>query len=339
MLARLFAQRVEVEVLLANQFKMTLWRVPMLSFPKVSPWLEYEPLIEASKTLSGRNLHPSAYWMCAYGATQAGLVQRQFRKQAKSYDDTAQNAPEVLDWVAQNLSLSKDMHVLDNCTGTGLVARRIAGEVSKVTATDVSSHMLDVGRAKAAAANQENIEFQQTDAAQLPYQDGQFDAVVSRLSLNYFEDPSAALREMVRVCKPGGQVAIVERVSPADLEERLRERLDFLENCRDPAHRRFVSAKDLIQMMQAERLSVSQTNPAQVCAGVQAAHNVEQSLEEYVESTKTVQPNVQLIRYALEGNVNFPNGDHDQITGLLPSKGDKGLTVTQAHVIAVGLKQ
>lgn len=318
---------------------MTLWRVPMLSFPKVSPWLEYEPLIEASKTLSGRNLHPSTYWMCAYGATQSGLVQRQFRKQASSYDDTAQNAPGVLDWVAQNLSLSKDMHVLDNCAGTGLVARRIAGEVAKVTATDVSSHMLDVGRAKAAAGEQENIEFQQTDAAQLPYEDGHFDVVVSRLALNYFEDPSVALREMIRVCKPGGQVAIVERVPPPDLEERLRERLDYLETCRDPAHRRFVSAKDLVNLMQSEKLSVSQTNPAQICAGIQAAHNVEQKLDEYVTVTKTVQPNVQLLRYAVEGNVNFPNGDHDQITGLQPTKDNEGLKVTQTHVIAVGLKK
>jgi ubiquinone/menaquinone biosynthesis C-methylase UbiE len=104
--------------------------------------------------------------------------------------------------------------VLDVACGTGVVARiaadRLAGE-GTVTGLDLNEGMLAVARRL-----RPDLDWRVGDAAQLPFADGTFDAVLCQMALMFFPDRPGALREMARVTRPGGIVALVV---PASLEE------------------------------------------------------------------------------------------------------------------------
>ncbi|SEG92309.1 Methyltransferase domain-containing protein [Thermomonospora echinospora] len=83
------------------------------------------------------------------------------------------------------------------------------------------------------------------DACALPYRDGTFTLVTSRFSLRRLGDPAQVLREMVRVCRPGGRVVIAEAVRPAyDAPER-----DRLERLRDPGHPGLATVDGLTRLL------------------------------------------------------------------------------------------
>ncbi|NYL03881.1 methyltransferase domain-containing protein, partial [Salmonella enterica subsp. enterica serovar Typhimurium] len=71
--------------------------------------------------------------------------------------------------------------------------------------TDISTGMLAVGKQR-----QPHLHFVAGDATCLPYADNSFDAVTISYGLRNVEDPQKALREMLRVTKPGGRVVICE---------------------------------------------------------------------------------------------------------------------------------
>jgi ubiquinone/menaquinone biosynthesis C-methylase UbiE len=104
------------------------------------------------------------------------------------------------------------MHVLDVASGTGEPAISIATQLNgtgHVIASDISSEPLNVGQDRAQQRGLTNIRFEHADVHQLPFSDGDFDRVTSRLGLMFFSDLSKALREIHRVLKPGGRLTAV----------------------------------------------------------------------------------------------------------------------------------
>jgi SAM-dependent methyltransferase len=96
--------------------------------------------------------------------------------------------------------------VLDVGCGTGVLARTAADRVAaagQVTGLDRNAGMLAVARRL-----RPQIDWRQGDATQLPFADASYDVVMSQFALMYFPDRTAALKEMVRVLKPGGRLAI-----------------------------------------------------------------------------------------------------------------------------------
>ena len=79
----------------------------------------------------------------------------------------------------------------------------------RVIALDVSKKMLSVARERAAKLSLD-ASFLVADAEALPFSDQSFDTIVSSLSTCTFPDPVAALKEMVRVCRPEGKVFLLE---------------------------------------------------------------------------------------------------------------------------------
>jgi SAM-dependent methyltransferase len=108
--------------------------------------------------------------------------------------------------MAQAAQLAPGRAVLDVACGTGVLAREVAKRVApggSVTGLDRNEGMLAVARRVAPA-----IRWQQGLAESLPFPSAAFDAVVSQFGLMFFEDRIAALKEMWRVLRPGGRLAV-----------------------------------------------------------------------------------------------------------------------------------
>lgn len=108
--------------------------------------------------------------------------------------------------VADAAGVSTGQRVLDVACGTGALTVAVAervGPEGAVVGLDPNDDMLSVARRKASA-----IDWQQGQAESLPFPDQSFDAVVSQFGFMFFEGPSTALREMMRVLKPGGRLAV-----------------------------------------------------------------------------------------------------------------------------------
>ena len=104
-------------------------------------------------------------------------------------------------------------HVLDVATGTGLVAERLLLDGHRVTGLDQSPEMLDVARKRFG----DTVELVEGSAGTLPFADASFDHLTVTYLLRYVDDPSAVLRELARVVRPGGTIAMLEFGLPRGL--------------------------------------------------------------------------------------------------------------------------
>lgn len=108
--------------------------------------------------------------------------------------------------VVRAAQVEPNQQVLDVACGTGVLARAAADRVGpggKVTGLDPNAEMLAVARRKNTW-----IEWRDGRAEALPWLGETFDAVVSQFGMMFFDSPSDALREMMRVLRPGGHLAV-----------------------------------------------------------------------------------------------------------------------------------
>ena len=109
------------------------------------------------------------------------------------------------------LQLAPGARVLDVCCGSGasaLPAAEIVGPTGSVTGVDLAENLLQLARAKAKQRGLTNVEFQTGDLTDLQFADDVFDAVVCVFGIFFVPDMEAALRELRRVLRPGGGMAI-----------------------------------------------------------------------------------------------------------------------------------
>lgn len=119
--------------------------------------------------------------------------------------------------VVAMLRLSPNAHVLDICTGTGDLALDLArhlGPAGEVVGLDFCAPMLRRGLQKAQRKGWNHLTWIQADALYLPFSDNQFEAVTIAFGLRNLIDKPRALREMWRVLRPGGRLAILELNRP-----------------------------------------------------------------------------------------------------------------------------
>lgn len=102
-------------------------------------------------------------------------------------------------------------NVLDIAAGAGepsLTIAEIVGPTGSVTCTDAIADMVRAAEREAARRRLTNVTFRRCEAEALPFTDNTFDAVVCRLGVMFFPDPLSGMREMLRVAKPGGALAL-----------------------------------------------------------------------------------------------------------------------------------
>lgn len=113
--------------------------------------------------------------------------------------------------IIATLPLSTGARVLDVASGDGCYSLWLAERAAQVVGVDLSPACLAAAREHIAGSPlADRIRFDLADATALPFDDGSFDLAWCAQSFYSLPDPAAALREMVRVTRPGGHVAVLE---------------------------------------------------------------------------------------------------------------------------------
>jgi ubiquinone/menaquinone biosynthesis C-methylase UbiE len=251
------------------------------------------------------------------------IVHTEFTKQAAFFGNSGLtlSSQEYLAWMASQLPLAPGLRILDVAAGTGHLSRAVAPGVKTVVAVDLTPAMLGEAVRETTRSGLRNIAFERGDAARLPHPDSTFDMIVSRLAIHHFERPEPQLAEMVRVCKPGGVVGVIDLLSPDD--EALIGRYNHLERLRDPSHTTALTLAQMVRAMQAAGLAVTQTDSRDIAV----------EFQRWVEMTGTDRPTIETIEAALRAEISG-----GAPTGMRPYLDDAKLKFLQIWSVVIGVK-
>ena len=170
-------------------------------------------------------------------------VLEQYDSRAEAYLASAVHAAGAdLERMAGLIGHRPDAVALDMGCGGGHVAFRMAGQVGKVVAYDLSAAMLDTVAAEARRRGLDNVVTKQGAAEALPCPDASFDVVATRYSAHHWGAFRDGLAQMRRVAKPDGLALFMDVVSPG--VPLLDTWLQTLELLRDPSHVRNASVEE-----------------------------------------------------------------------------------------------
>src|SRR5947209_2659423 len=122
-------------------------------------------------------------------------------------------------WLIEHLSLQPGQRVLELAAGpgdTGLMAAELVTPGGTLISSDGAEAMLALARTRAEKLGVHNVEFKQLELEWIDLPTASVDAVLCRWGLMLSVDPGAAAREMRRVLRPGGHVAVSVWADPAD---------------------------------------------------------------------------------------------------------------------------
>ncbi len=125
----------------------------------------------------------------------------------KHYDQISRGIADSIEHCVLRLDPQSGERILDLSTGTGWTSRVVARRHAVVVGADIAADLLDAARATAAHEGL-SIEYRLGDAERLPFDDGEFDAVVSTCGVMFASRPEAAAQELARVCRTGGRIAL-----------------------------------------------------------------------------------------------------------------------------------
>ncbi len=119
--------------------------------------------------------------------------------------------------------IAPDDVVLECACGTGAISRTIAPKCRKLIATDFSVGMLRQAARNCRACD--NVRVRRADMTHLKCRDNRFDKVVAGNVIHLLDDPCAALKELERVCKPGGKIIVPTYINASAGVNRMAVRL------------------------------------------------------------------------------------------------------------------
>jgi phosphatidylethanolamine/phosphatidyl-N-methylethanolamine N-methyltransferase len=157
-------------------------------------------------------------------ALESQRVRRVYSALAKVYDD-------CFDWAlgpgrrlaVARLPIRPGQRVLEVGVGTGLSLPHYPLG-THITGIDISEPMLELGRERAERLGRRNLDLRLMDARELSYPDATFDHVLAPYVISVVPEPERVMREIARVCKPGGTVMVVNHFGSASSRLRQLER-------------------------------------------------------------------------------------------------------------------
>jgi ubiquinone/menaquinone biosynthesis C-methylase UbiE len=155
----------------------------------------------------------------------------QFSQQAVPFSELPGHSSSMQTLIEMSGVSDTDL-VLDVACGPGMVACEFAPHAKHVTGIDITPKMIEKAQERQKEKELTNLTWQIGDVLPLPFPDSYFSVVLTRYSFHHFLDTEAVLSEMIRVCKPGGKVMVVDVVQPPEKSEAY----DRVETLRDPSH-------------------------------------------------------------------------------------------------------
>lgn len=142
---------------------------------------------------------------------------------------------------------------LDVATGPGTFLRALAPRVRQMTGVDFTPALLAGAQRMAREASLANVAFVRGDVHALPFRDACFDLLACGFSLHHFTDAASAIREMARVLRTGGRLALVDIIVPAGASSEVNNRI---ERARDASHQTTFTLDELRGLLARAGLQV-----------------------------------------------------------------------------------
>ena len=203
------------------------------------------------------------------------------------------------------VAANPDSRLLDVACGPGFLALAFARRCRETVGIDLTQAPLNIARRNCDRDVLKNVSFLSANADCLPFADETFDVVVSRLALHHVEDAGNVLREMARVCRPEGTVAVEDLVCS---EHAARAQVqNQIEQLRDPSHTRALAPSELLGKLAATGLETQRLYSAEVV----------QNLERWLTNSQTPPSNAAQVRKMIETDA------REDMSGMRPYINDE----------------
>lgn len=214
----------------------------------------------------------------------------QFTRQAHPFAAAPAHSDEdSLRILAEAVAVVAQDRVLDVACGPGIVACMLAARAQHVTGIDMVPAMLEEARTLQARKGLQNLSWELGEATKLPFEDDAFSLVVSRYSFHHLLEPAQVLKEMTRVCRRGGRVAVADVTPEADKAQAY----DELEKLRDPSHTQVVPVERLRALGEKQGLELRNLT----------SYRLEVGLEELLAASFPPEGNADRIRQKIRTDV------------------------------------
>ncbi len=175
---------------------------------------------------------PSTPAMAA--AAHDAVIADQFTRQAVQFAASAVHHNQAaLDLLVEAACPRPDDVSLDVACGPGSVVAAFAACVRRAVGLDYTEAMLDEARQLATQTGLSNVAWHRGDVYALPFTDALFDIVSCRYAFHHLQEPARALVEMMRVCRPGGRIALCDAFASDDPAKAAA--FNAMERHRDPS--------------------------------------------------------------------------------------------------------
>jgi ubiquinone/menaquinone biosynthesis C-methylase UbiE len=245
-------------------------------------------------------------------------VREEFTRQAEAFAGLRElHSRERIERLVNAINPAPDARALEIATGPGHVAMALAERCREVVGLDITDAPLVIAERRRRERGLANVRFQRADADQIPFADGEFDVVLCRFAFHHFEDPAIALREMTRVCRKDGRVA-VEDLAASEMPERA-EFYNRFERLRDTSHTRALPISELLRIFGALGLDIETLYTDELV----------QPLERWLANSQTPPARAAEIRSM------FARDQREDLSGTCPFHRDGEMFFTQKTVCIV----
>lgn len=196
----------------------------------------------------------------------------QFTRQAIPFTQLSEHSNQYgLELMVELVKPHKGDTVLDVACGPGIVACELAKFVSHVTGIDITPAMIEQAKQMQKEKKLNNLTWEIGDIITLPFDDSSFSLVITRYSFHHLLEPLKVLEEMIRVCKIGGRIVIIDVTPESDKVDEYNR----VEKLRDPSHVQAFTFKKLSKMMEEAGLIDLETK----------CQNLEMELDKLLEAS------------------------------------------------------
>ena len=150
------------------------------------------------------------------------------------YEGISRGIADSIEHAVLRLNPQPGEYILDLATGTGWTSRLVARRGARVVGIDLGADLIRAAQEQARGEGLE-IQYRIGDAEALPFDDGEFDAVISTCGIMFASRPEAAASELVRVTRKGGRIALTTWLPDSNLFEMFKVMKPYMASPPNPA--------------------------------------------------------------------------------------------------------